>query len=71
MIVYDPLFVTLAERGIRNITDLKKLAGLHSSTIAKFNKNEKVSFEVLDRLCEALDCKVEDIIAYKATEESI
>lgn len=53
-------------------TDLKDLAGISSSTLAKLGKDEYVSLESLDKICQALDCnidKVMDIICEKQNED--
>lgn len=53
-------------------TDLKDLAGISSSTLAKLGKDEYVSLESLDKICQALDCnidKVVDIICEKQSED--
>jgi DNA-binding Xre family transcriptional regulator len=42
-------------------TDLKKLAGLSTSAVAKFAKGEPVSLEIIEKLCGAPDCQPEDI----------
>lgn len=41
--------------------------GLHINTISKIcnNKTHGIKFEVLEKLCNFLDCKIEDIIEYK------
>ncbi|CCQ93801.1 hypothetical protein CULT_1500004 [[Clostridium] ultunense Esp] len=35
-----------------------------SATIAKLGKNEYINMKSLEKLCEVLECKVEDIIEY-------
>jgi DNA-binding Xre family transcriptional regulator len=59
-ISYEPLFHTLISKGLKK-TDLKTLAGLSTSAIAKFAKGEPVSLEIIERLCNALDCQPDDI----------
>lgn len=61
MISYEPLFVTLLQHGMKK-TDLKQAIGLSGSTIAKLSKNQYISLEIIDRLCQYLQCNVEDII---------
>jgi hypothetical protein len=36
----------------------KELAGISSGTLARFSKNEIVSTDVLEKICEALDCQI-------------
>jgi DNA-binding Xre family transcriptional regulator len=59
-ISYRPLFVLLAQRGLKK-TDLYQLAGLSTSAVAKFAKNEPVSLEIVEKLCKSLDCQPSDI----------
>ena len=43
-------------------TDLKEKAKLSSATVAKLSQNKIVQSDVLDRICIALNCKIEDIM---------
>lgn len=61
MISYIPLWVTLAKRNLKK-TDLLNLIGISSSTLAKLSKNEEVSLSVIIKICNALDCKIEEVI---------
>ena len=42
--------------------DLKEMAGLSSNAIAKMGKGGDVSTQILCKICEALDCNLEDIV---------
>lgn len=44
-------------------TDLKDIAGISSSTLAKLGKDEYVSMESLDRICRALNCDIAEIFS--------
>ncbi|MDR2774789.1 MAG: helix-turn-helix transcriptional regulator [Tannerella sp.] len=59
-ISYRPLFVLLAQKGLKK-TDLYKLADLTPNTVARFAKGEPVSLEIIERLCKALECTPNDI----------
>lgn len=63
MFSFQPLWITLQKKNIKR-TDLLNNPGISSSTLAKMGKNEYVSPEVLDKICIALDCEVEDIIKH-------
>lgn len=63
MISYKPLLKLLIDRGIKK-QDLQEKTKLSWSTIAKFNTNENVSLDVIDKLCAALDCQPGDLIEY-------
>ncbi len=60
MISYEPLFHTLVKKGMKQ-TDLLK-AGLSSTIIAKFKKNQHVNTATLDKICQYLNCTFNDII---------
>lgn len=60
---YDKLFKILQEKGIKKTELLKKLK-LSSATIAKLSKNEFVSLEVLEKICQCLNCYIEDIFEF-------
>lgn len=42
--------------------ELGQIAGVSPSLIAKLGRNENVTVEVLVKICEALDCKFDDIV---------
>ena len=48
---------------------LREQAGLTTNVIAKLGKDEKVSIEVLCKICKALDCGLEDIIEIISDEQ--
>jgi len=68
MISYKPLQKLLIDKEI-NKTKLKEITGLSSATIAKFGSNEYVSLEVIDRICESLECQPVDLIEYIPKEQ--
>lgn len=61
---YDPLWKTLIDHHI-NKTELKEMAGLSKGTITRMGKNESVTVEVLSKICNVLDCEVEDVLEIK------
>lgn len=68
---YTKLWKLLLDKKMKR-TDLKDMAGISSSTLAKLGKDEYVSLESLDKICQALDCnidKVVDIICEKQSED--
>lgn len=50
--------------------DLQKMAGLTTNVIAKTGKGCDVSIEVLRKICDTLDCRVEDIIEYDPDDKN-
>lgn len=63
MISYKPLWGLLFDREIKKL-EFATLAGISTATLAKLSKNENVSMDVICKICEALDCRIEDIIEY-------
>ena len=45
--------------------DLIDKVGLSSTTIAKMGKGEKVSLDVIERVCDHLDCNIGDVISFE------
>ena len=60
-ICYNPLWKLLIDKGLKK-TDLRAMANISNSTLAKLGKCEYVSMEIIERLCKALDCKIGDIM---------
>lgn len=61
---YNPLWKLLIDKGLSR-NDLHEITKLSKSTIAKLVKGENVNTDVLNRICLALDCKIEDIVEFK------
>lgn len=59
MISYNPLWITLIKRG-KQKTDLYEITS--SATVAKMSKNEPVSLRVVEQICLAFNCNIEDAI---------
>jgi DNA-binding Xre family transcriptional regulator len=45
-------------------TQLRQSVGFSTATLAKMSKNEYISMETLENICEYLDCKVENVIEF-------
>jgi len=58
---YKKLWKLLIDREMMK-KELRERVGLTTNVIAKMGKEENVSTEVLCKICEALDCRLEDII---------
>ena len=61
---YVGLWKLLLEKGLQK-QDLVEKAGLSSATVAKMGKGAPVSNKVLEKICNFLECSVNDIISYK------
>lgn len=66
-ISYNGLWKLLIDNNM-NKTDLMNKVKLSSSTIAKMSKGEPVSMQVLEKICENLDCDFGDLVHYEKTE---
>lgn len=63
-ISYNRLWKTLIDKGM-NKTELRKKARLSSSTMAKMTNGEAVTLTTIERICEILDCQIEDVVEIK------
>ena len=63
MISFDRLWKTMNEKGVSTYT-LREKCGIDSKTVRRLKGNENVETKTLDKLCFALDCKIEDIVEY-------
>jgi len=61
-VTYTKLWKLLLDKKMKR-TDLKDIAGISSSTLAKLGKDEYVSMESLDRICRALNCDIAEIFS--------
>lgn len=63
MITYKPLWKTLIDKDMKKM-DLVEDGTVSRGTLAKMGKNQKVSLDVVERICKRLQCKVEEVIVY-------
>ena len=64
MISFERLWITMKEKGISQYQLIKEY-GVSTGQLDRLRKNENVSSYTLNRLCEILDCRLEDIAEYK------
>ena len=50
-------------------TELRLKAGLSTRQLAKLGKNENVNTDILVKVCQALDCNVDEIMDIIETKE--
>lgn len=67
MIVYNPFWKTLKEKGISTYTLIHKY-NISSSTIDRMRHNRGISTLKINDLCRILNCRVEDILEYVESE---
>lgn len=63
MICFDKLWNVMEEKGVSTYY-LREKAGIDSKTIRRLRANENMETKTLDKLCAALDCRLEDIAEY-------
>lgn len=63
MIVFDKLWITMKNKGISTYT-LREECGIDSKTVRRLRANENIETKTLDKLCIALDCRLEDIAEF-------
>ncbi|NLZ46738.1 MAG: helix-turn-helix transcriptional regulator [Clostridiales bacterium] len=61
---YNKLWKLLIDKNMSK-TKLRELSGVSQSTLAKLSKGENVNTEILERICIALNCEIEDIVEIK------
>jgi len=66
---YKPLWKTLIDREMTK-KRLMLITGISKSTMDKMGRGEFVSLEILGRICEKLECGIEEIIYYKQEGEN-
>ena len=60
-ISYNKLWKMLIDKNM-NKHDLKETAGISAASITKLGKSANITTDVLLKICEAMDCKLEYII---------
>ncbi len=58
---YNKLWKLLIDRNMRK-EDLRLAAGITTTAIAKMGRNETVHMDILLKICNVLDCGIEDIL---------
>ncbi|MBQ2971625.1 MAG: helix-turn-helix transcriptional regulator [Ruminococcus sp.] len=63
MIVFDKLWITMKKKKVSTYT-LREKCGIDSKTVRRLKANENIETKTLSKLCDALECKLEDIAEY-------
>ena len=63
MIRYDRLWETMKKEGV-TAYQLREKCGIDSKTIRRLRANDNMETKTLNKLCAALDCRLEDIAEY-------
>lgn len=67
MIVYDRLWETMKKKGVTQYSLIHNY-NINEAQLDRFRKNCVIKTVTIDRLCEILDCNVEDICRYVKDE---
>lgn len=67
MIKFDKLWVTMKVKGVTTY-QLREKAGIDSKTIRRLRANENMETKTLNKLCNALQCDLHDIMEYTTDE---
>lgn len=65
---YKPLWKLLIDKEMTK-KELMKVTDISKSTMDKMGRDEKVSMEILDRLCTYFSCEASDIIGHVKEEQ--
>ena len=60
---YSKLWKLLVDKRM-NKSQLREAAGISTNAVAKVGRNETVSLETLEKICNSLDCNIEDVIEF-------
>ncbi len=63
MIIFDKLWITMKSRGFSTYK-LREECGIDSKTIRRLKANENIETKTLNKICQALDCGIEEIAEY-------
>ena len=65
---YKKLFKLLIDKDMKK-KDLREKAGLGNSTMTKLANNDNVTMEVMAKICNALECSMDDIVEIVSNEQ--
>ena len=60
-ISYNKLWKMLIDKNMKK-SDLKEKAGISSASLAKLGRGDNITTDVLLRICESMNCRLEDIM---------
>ena len=66
-ISYNGLWKKLIDHNMQK-KDLIESLSLSSTTVAKMGKGEKVSLDVLEKICIYFDCNIGDVVSFERKE---
>ena len=69
MITFDNLWATMEKKGMSTYR-LRETCDVDNKTIRRLRANENVETKTLDKLCQALSFRLEDIAEYKPSDQT-
>lgn len=60
---YNKLWKKIIDKNMNKV-QLRDAVGIGPGTLSKLSKNQRVSMEVLEKICKELDCNFGDIVDY-------
>ena len=66
---YKKLWKILIDKDMKK-KDLQASAGISWASVTKLSKGERVSMEVLMKICKTLNCDIGDIVELSPTDEN-
>ena len=68
-VCYNNLWKLLIDKDMKK-KDLQASAGISWASVTKLSKGERVSMEVLMKVCKTLNCDIGDIVELISTDEN-
>lgn len=66
---YDPLWKRLIDLTMKK-TELAERAGISRGIITRMEKGEVVTLNAVLKICDALDCDIQDVVSYESVQEA-
>ena len=63
MIRFDRLWETMKAKGVSTY-QLRERCGIDSKTVRRLKANDNIETKPLNKLCDALDCRLEDVAEF-------
>lgn len=67
-VCYDKLFHLMIDKDITN-AQLREKAGVSANIITRLKKDEYISLESIEKICEVMNCGVDDILEFVADDK--
>ena len=68
MFTYKPLWKQLIDKNMTK-TELREKLGMSPTTLATMGKDEYIAMSILDKICNTLDCTIDEVIEHIKDEK--